>query len=505
MRGACLLPAAVLCRSQEEKLLRHLMENYNSTTRPAEKEGDSITISVKLTLTNLISLNEREEALTSNVWIDMKWLDYRLTWNPEDYEGIDLMVIPSKMVWLPDVVLENNIDGQFEIALYTNLLLSANGCIHWVPPAIYRSSCSVVVTYFPFDWQNCTMVFRSRTYSANEIELLLEMEEGQTIEWIVIDTAAFTENGEWAIKHRPAKKVLNQHLTPDDVNYQEIVFYLIIQRKPLFYIINIIVPCVLISSIGVLTFFLPAKAGGQKCTFSVNILLAQTVFLFLIAKKVPETSEAVPLISKYLIFLIGVTITIIANAVIVLNVSLRTPHTHSMSKTVKEVFLKLIPRSLGMHLRHEKTLAWPRPVARRRSSLGLMAKAEEYMLRQARTELVFQKQRERDGLMKAILEKIGMGLEHGKSQDLYCSLTHAAPEIRACVEACNHIAKAKQEQSQFDKENEEWVLVGRVIDRVCFLIVFSLFIFMTIGVFMAAHFNQAPLYPFAGDPKKYLP
>ena len=39
-------------------------------------------------------------------------------------------------------------------------------------------------------------------------------------------------------------------------------------------------------------------AGGQKCTVAINVLLAQTVFLFLVAKKVPETSHAVPLISK---------------------------------------------------------------------------------------------------------------------------------------------------------------------------------------------------------------
>lgn len=39
-------------------------------------------------------------------------------------------------------------------------------------------------------------------------------------------------------------------------------------------------------------------AGGQKCTVAINVLLAQTIFLFLVAKKVSETSQALPLISK---------------------------------------------------------------------------------------------------------------------------------------------------------------------------------------------------------------
>lgn len=46
-------------------------------------------------------------------------------------------------------------------------------------------------------------------------------------------------------------------------------------------------------------------AGGQKCTMTMAILLGQTVFLFLIAKKVPEASQAVPLIGKWVCFTIS--------------------------------------------------------------------------------------------------------------------------------------------------------------------------------------------------------
>ncbi|NXL86102.1 ACHG protein, partial [Alectura lathami] len=496
--------AGVGCRNQEEKLLQDLMTNYNRHLRPALRGDQVIDVSLKLTLTNLISLNEREETLTTNVWIEMQWSDYRLQWDPEKYDNIQLLRVPSTMVWLPDIVLENNIDGTFEITLYANVLVSPDGSIYWLPPAIYRSSCSIHVTYFPFDWQNCTMVFQSQTYSANEINLLLTVEEGQTVEWIFIDPEAFTENGEWAIKHRPARKIINSgHFTPDDIQYQQVVFYLIIQRKPLFYIINIIVPCVLISSMAVLVYFLPAKAGGQKCTVSINVLLAQTVFLFLIAQKVPETSQAVPLIGKYLTFLMVVTVVIVVNAVIVLNVSLRTPNTHTMSQRVRQVCLHLLPRYLGMHMPEEAP--GPPRAARRRSSLGLMVKADEYMLWKARTELLFERQKERDGLMKTVLEKIGRGLESGCAQDFCQSLEEVSPEIRACVDACNYIANATREQNDFSSENEEWILVGRVIDRVCFCIMASLFVCGTVGIFLMAHFNQAPALPFPGDPKPYLP
>ena len=42
--------------------------------------------------------------------------------------------------------------------------------------------------------------------------------------------------------------------------------------------------------------------SGEKMTLSISILLGQTVFLFLVAQIMPETSISVPLIAKYLLF-----------------------------------------------------------------------------------------------------------------------------------------------------------------------------------------------------------
>ncbi|KTF71974.1 hypothetical protein cypCar_00043715 [Cyprinus carpio] len=301
----------------------------------------------------------------------------------------------------------------------------------------------------------------------------------------------WSENGEWIIKHRPAKKVVNKRYSPDELEYQEIIFFLIIQRKPLFYIINIIVPCVLFSSLGLLVYFLPAKAGGQKCTMTIAILLGQTVFLFLIAKKVPETSQAVPLIGKYLMFVMSVTTITVMNCVVVLNVSLRTPNTHPMSNNIRKV--------------QQSYLTIFMLFVQRRSSLGLIAKADEYMFRTARSELMFSRLKERKGLLKNTLEKIQNGLGGNTAQDLESSLASASPEVQQCVSSCKHIAESAKHQNDFQSENEEWFLVARVIDRMCFIVMALLFILGTIGIFLMGHFNQAPSQPFPGDPKRYLP
>ena len=55
----------------------------------------------------------------------------------------------------------------------TKALLKFDGTITWVPPAIFKSSCPMDITYFPFDYQNCSMKFGSWTYDKAKIDLVL--------------------------------------------------------------------------------------------------------------------------------------------------------------------------------------------------------------------------------------------------------------------------------------------------------------------------------------------
>lgn len=41
------------------------------------------------------------------------WNDYRLMWDPDQYEGIKKIRLPSQHIWLPDIVLYNKYDGTF--------------------------------------------------------------------------------------------------------------------------------------------------------------------------------------------------------------------------------------------------------------------------------------------------------------------------------------------------------------------------------------------------------
>jgi nicotinic acetylcholine receptor len=130
--------------------------------------------------------------------------------------------------------------------------------------------------------------------------------------------------------------------------YPDITFNITIRRKTLFYTVNLIIPCVAISFLTVLTFYLPSDSG-EKISLCISILLSLTVFFLLLAELIPPTSLVVPLIGKYLLFtMILVTLSVLVT-VIVLNIHFRSPSTHSMPPWVKQVFLQILPKMLFMH------------------------------------------------------------------------------------------------------------------------------------------------------------
>lgn len=102
----------------------------------------------------------------------------------------------------------------------------------------------------------------------------------------------------------------------------DITFKITMRRKTLFYTVNLIIPCVGITFLTVLVFYLPSDSG-EKVTLCVSILLSLTVFFLLLAEIIPPTSLAVPLLGKYLLFtMILVTLSIWVT-VCVLNVHFR--------------------------------------------------------------------------------------------------------------------------------------------------------------------------------------
>jgi hypothetical protein len=236
-------------------------------------------------------------------------------------------------------VLFNNADGNYEASYKPNVLLYADieadqPNIHWIPPAIYKSSCTIDVRYFPFDEQLCEMRFGSWTFDAQQVRIQREKP--------MVNLEDYLPSGTWDVISAPGVETYSK-----ETNRMELVYHFRIRRKTLFYTVNLIIPTVLISFLSIFVFYLPTDEG-EKMTLCISILLALVVFLLLVSKILPPTSMVIPLISKYLIFTLMMNIVTILNTVIIINWNYRTPRTHNMPKWVKIIFIAFLPKVLFM-------------------------------------------------------------------------------------------------------------------------------------------------------------
>ncbi|NXB92864.1 ACH10 protein, partial [Vidua chalybeata] len=272
------------------KLLHDLFANYSSALRPVEDTDRALNVTLKVTLAQIIDMDERNQVLTSYLWVRQTWLDAHLTWDKDEYGGIDSIRIPSSYVWRPDIILYNNADEHFGGSMETNVVLRSDGHIMWDSPAITKSSCKVDVSYFPFDGQQCRLTFGSWTYNGNQIDLRNQLDTG--------DLTDFVENVEWEVLGMPAtRNVITYGCCSEP--YPDVTYTLLLRRRASFYIFNLLLPCIMVSFLAPLGFYLPADSG-EKVSLGVTVLLALTVFQLLVAESMPP-SESVPLIGKYYI------------------------------------------------------------------------------------------------------------------------------------------------------------------------------------------------------------
>ncbi|XP_046892556.1 neuronal acetylcholine receptor subunit alpha-10a [Hypomesus transpacificus] len=316
-----------------QKLLKDLFSNYTSALRPVEDTDNILNVTLQITLSQIIDMDERNQILTAYLWIRQVWTDSYLTWDKDDYDGLDTIRIPGSYVWRPDIVLYNNADDHFTVPMHTNVVIRHDGQIMWDSPAITKSSCKVDVSYFPFDSQQCRFTYGSWTYNGNQLDITNALDSA--------DIADLVENVEWEILGMPAKKNVILYGCCAEP-YPDVTYTLKLKRRASFYIFNLLIPCVMISFLAPLGFYLPADSG-EKVSLGVTVMLALTVFQLLVAEIMPP-SENVPLIGKYYISTMTMITASTALTIFIMNIHHCGPDAKPVPKWAKKVILQYLAR-----------------------------------------------------------------------------------------------------------------------------------------------------------------
>ncbi|KAK5639398.1 hypothetical protein RI129_011890 [Pyrocoelia pectoralis] len=463
----------------EKRLLNNLLTPYNVLERPVANESEPLEVKFGLTLQQIIDVDEKNQLLITNIWLSLEWNDYNLRWNESEYGGVkDLRITPNKL-WKPDVLMYNSADEGFDGTFQTNVVVKHNGSCLYVPPGIFKSTCKIDITWFPFDDQHCDMKFGSWTYDGNQLDLILNSENGG-------DLSDFITNGEWYLIGMPGKKnTIVYQCCPEP--YVDVTFTIQIRRRTLYYFFNLIVPCVLISSMALLGFTLPPDSG-EKLTLGVTILLSLTVFLNLVAEKIPTTSDAVPLIGTYFNCIMFMVASSVVLTVVVLNYHHRTADIHEMPQWIKSVFLQWLPWILGMSRPGKKIT---------RKTILMNSRMKELELKERSSKSLLANVLDIDddfrnvsggGNSASVTTSLGAGfMRHPTTiEEASIPTSGTQRDLQLILRELQFITARMRKADEEAEVISDWKFAAMVVDRFC-LIIFTMFtIIATVAVLLSA-------------------
>ncbi|KAM8839941.1 LOW QUALITY PROTEIN: cholinergic receptor, nicotinic, alpha 11 [Spinachia spinachia] len=320
----------------QRSLLKNLLKDYNRMERPVGNDSQPLTVVFTLSMIQIMDVDEKNQVLTTNMWLRMSWFDHYLQWNQSEHPGVKNLRFTTDQIWTPDILLYNSADDDFDSTFKVNVLVNSSGYAEYLPPGIFMSTCNVDVRWFPFDIQKCELKFGSWTYDGWLLDL--QMEDA--------DISGYMPNGEWDLIGVPGSRS-EAYYDCCKEPYQDVKFIVTIRRRTLYYALNLLIPCVLLSSMTLLIFVLPADSG-EKISLGITVLLSLTVFMLLVAEIMPATSDSVPLIGQYFAsIMIIVGMSVIAT-VVVLQYHHHDPNGGNMPKWVQLVLLQWVAWFLRM-------------------------------------------------------------------------------------------------------------------------------------------------------------
>ncbi|NP_001234900.1 nicotinic acetylcholine receptor beta 3 subunit precursor [Nasonia vitripennis] len=201
-------------KSVEHRLKTHLFCDYDEDVRPQIGAKGNATNVGLMFMPRFISFDDASNVFEMHSWSIMNWTDPHLTWNPEDFEGLDTIQVPSDSLWTPDIAVHNTHDaskGKPGIAK-TNCGLSHDGHVTCVPAVKYSTNCLPDFTDYPYDLQVCTIDLASWAYSTDEIQLLMlrkpvtsDLSPGQ--EWDVLYSNSYVLNESFKMNQNLSARV----------------------------------------------------------------------------------------------------------------------------------------------------------------------------------------------------------------------------------------------------------------------------------------------------------
>ena len=316
--------------------------------------------------------------------------------------------------------------------------------------------------YFPFDRQNCTLTFTQLRHTSQQLNITNSYE---------MELDYFSESSSYRIIEPELETWTEVRFSGEEPLVTFIHYNIVFQRRPLSYLLNLVLPCSLTTFVALLSFCLPPDSG-EKVGLGVTVLLSLSVFLIIVSENLPQTTE-LPLIG---IFFFGVFLLVtLTTSLSILTMSL---HYKSTSDNVREmprwmqvILFEYVARLLCMSL----LVKQENPT--RDDLNGLEVKTNKTVTNNVNTVHVapYESKAEEDNKLVHIMDQVAL-------------TTEANEDIRVISNFVKSLESSNTAEEREREKSVKWRNSALVLDRILFIILALTTIIFTLWILLeAAH------------------
>uniref|UniRef100_A0A3P9HLH5 Uncharacterized protein n=1 Tax=Oryzias latipes TaxID=8090 RepID=A0A3P9HLH5_ORYLA len=204
---------------------------------------------------------------------------------------MDKLTIPKSLVWNPDMGIDEDTSDSGSIREDPLLILMSSGEAVTTTRQRLTSTCQLNLLLFPFDVQRCNITFSSTSFDTSSLKL--GTARNSSVITSLSDEFMITQ-GEWNLKNM---QVFLYDQSNGNISVSKLRYTVWLERKPMLYVINLILPLFYLLILDLASFFI-SESSGEKLGFKVTILLSISVLLLILNDILPSTEDKLPMIGE---------------------------------------------------------------------------------------------------------------------------------------------------------------------------------------------------------------
>ncbi|XP_058400725.1 5-hydroxytryptamine receptor 3B [Diceros bicornis minor] len=271
-------------------LTKKLLQKYHKEVRPVHDWTQATTVYLDVFVRAVLDVDAQNQKLKTSVWYREVWDDEFLSWNSSMFDEIREISLPLSAIWAPDIIINEFVDIERSPDL-PYVYVNSSGTIKNAKPIQVVSACSLETYAFPFDIQNCSLTFNSILHTVEDVDLAFL----RSREDIKHDKKAFLNDSEWELLSVPSTYNILQSSVGD---FAQIQFNVVIRRRPLVYVVSLLIPSIFLMLVDLGSFYLPPTCRA-RIVFKTSVLVGYTIFRVNMSDEMPRSTVSTPLIGVF--------------------------------------------------------------------------------------------------------------------------------------------------------------------------------------------------------------